>query len=372
MQSYTPGRGRPDRSATWPAALAGRWGWPALIVTVFVGGVLLPEHGVRGLVDLGTSTITTLGLLALSVASSLAARAAVIGEPWLPVMSGSQRLQLDSAELRVSRRLLALGIGVGVTFGWLLAMGELVAGLPAASSGHAVSLIVGAANVWLLLGYLIPIPGFEGWSLLLVLVDAVRTPTEVRMARARGLARPAIILLGAVAGTGLAAIGHPFLSLWAVALVWWGWSATAAAEADDVLRRYVVLRRAANLAAPVTRRCDAEAPVVDAIGPSLGDAVALVYRAGALVGAIGPRQFQRASEDDAPTCAQVMVPIADLEILAAESPAATALGELGRHGFALVRNRGEIDYVEARELLARIGVVGDIQRRVADDERRSR
>ena len=372
MRSHLPERGQADAAASWPAALAGRWAWPALFVTVLVGGIFLPEHGVRGVVDLGTSTITTLGMLALSVASPLAARAAVVGEPWLPVLSGARRSQLDSAELRPSRRLLALAIGAVVRVGWLSGTGVLVAGLPPTSTAHAVSLIVGAANAWLLLGYLLPIPGFEGWSVLLALVDGTGTPTEVRVARARRLARPAIIVLGAVAGAGLVAIGHPFLVLWAMALVWWGWSATAAAEADDLLRRYLAERRAADLTLPATKRCDAEAPMVEAIGFSAGQPVALVFQAGALVGAIGPRQVHRAADADTLTCGQAMVPVADIEILPADAPAAAALGELGRHGFALVRSRGAIGYLESGELRARAGMVSDIQRRVADDERGSR
>lgn len=73
------------------------------------------------------------------------------------------------------------------------------------------------------------------------------------------------------------------------------------------------------------------------------------------LGAIGPRQLAPVSPTDSRTrCLEVMIPVEQLELLRPEAPAADAMAQLDRHGFALVRGTGQLRYVEVNDLLQRM------------------
>lgn len=49
-----------------------------------------------------------------------------------------------------------------------------------------------------------------------------------------------------------------------------------------------------------------------------------------------------------------MIPVEQMELLRSEAPAASALAQLDRYGFALVTGAGRLRYVEVDDLLQRI------------------
>ena len=357
-----------------PGALALGRGWlfPAAVVTALLALSYLPGHGVRDGLDLLASTVAALGLLALSVAVPRAVRGLILRDRGPLVLFGAARTRLDRVDRPAGRRLLAIAASIGVSALAVWASAVLAASLPVERSAHAVSLIVLSVNGWLLLSNLVTAPPLGGWSLLLALLDAVGAPPHRRLAHARRLGRIGVMAMAILLATWALAIGHVMLLLSATVLAWYGWIATAVAEVDDAVSRFLDGRRVGDLLRPVATQFDADEPVSEVTAKRHPNEVALVFRAAGLAGAIGPRQIAgllRGAE--ALPCEQVMVPIGELSIVPATEPATTLLPQLGRHGFVVAWAGGGFGYVEEHDLLQRIIIATDVRQRVADDDRRS-
>jgi hypothetical protein len=353
-------------------ALGRGWVWPVVMVTALLALSYLPGHGVRDGLDLLASTVTALGLLAVSVAVPRGVRGLILHDRGPLVLFGATRTSLDWPDRPVIRRLLAIGASVSVSALAVWASALLAASLPVERSAHAVSLVVLSVNAWLLLSNLVPAPPLGGWSLLLALLDAVGTPPHRRLARARRLGRIGVLALAILLAAWALAIGHAMLLLSATVLAWYGWIATAVAEVDDTVSHFLEGRRVGDLLRPVATQFDADDLVSEVTAQRSPNKVALVFSAAGLAGAIGPRQIAGLSRGmEALRCEQVMVPIRELSIVPASAPAADLLPQLGRHGFVVSWAGGRFGYVEEHDLLERMVIAADVRRRVAEDDSRA-
>lgn len=361
---------QPDSPPPAGVALGRGWLWPAAVVTALLALSYLPGHGVRDGLDLLASTMAALGLLALSVAIPRAVRAAVLRDRGPLVLLGASRTTFDRPDRPAGRRLLAIAAGAAVSALAVWAAALLSASLPAERSAHAVSLIVLSVNAWLLLSNLLTAPPLGGWSLLLALLDALGTPPHRRLARARRMGRIGVLAAATVLAAWAVAISHLMLLLAAVVVAWYGWIATAVADANDALSRFLEGRRVGDLLRQVATQFDANDPVAQVIPDVVRNGVALVFSRAGLAGAIGPRQLARVPPGaSALRCEQVMVPVRDLSIMSASASAADLLPQLGRYGFVIAWNGG-FGYVEEHDLLERIVLAADVRRRVGEDDGR--
>lgn len=368
--SMTPGRhDAPAGSVT----LGRGWLWPAAVATALLTLVYLPAHGLRDGLDLLASTASALGLLGLSVAVPRAARRLILRDGGPLVLFGTARASLDRADVAPARRLLAIAASAGISALAVWAAASLAASLPVERGAHAVSLVVLGVNAWLAVSNLVTVPPLAGWSLLLALLDAVGTPAHRRLARARRVARIGTVTVALLLAALALALGHITLLLVATLLAWYGWIATAVAEADEVLTGFLDRRRAGDLLRPVSSQLETDESVRELIAVRRPTEVALVFSPAGLVGAIGPRQLGTLSGEAAELPAErVMVPLRELPIVPATAPATELLPLLGRHGFVLGWTAGTLGYVEEHDLLDRVLLAADVRRRVAPDDTRSR
>ena len=360
---------RQDSPPSRAVALGRGWLWPAVVVTALLALSYLPGHGVRDGLDLLASTVAALGLLALSVAVPRSLRGLIVRDRGPLMLFGATGTSLDRADRPAGRRLLAIAASIGVSALAVWGSALLAASLPVERSAHAVSLVVFSVNSWLLLSNLVTAPPLGGWSLLLALLDAVRTPPHLRLARARRLGRIGVLAVAILLAAWALAIGHVMLLLGATVLAWYGWIATAVAEAGDAVSRFLDGRRVGDLLRPVATQFDTDEPVSEVTAERHPNEVALVFSAAGLAGAIGPRQIAGLSHGvETQRCEQVMVPIRELAIVPATAPAAALLPQLGRHGFVVAWAGGGFGYVEEHDLLQRMIIATDVRRRVADDD----
>lgn len=348
-------------------ALGRGWLWPAAAVSAVLALAYLPAHGVRDVLDLLASTAAALGLVALSVAAPRVAIRGVLHVRGPFQLIGGRISALDDPERRPAHRLLALAVSAAVSASGLAAAAALSAAIPAERSAHAVSLVVLAANAWLLFGNLVTAPPFGGWSLLLAVLDGLGTPRHRRLARARRIGRPSVLAVSLLLAAGAVAVGHLALLVVATLLAWYGWIATAVAEVDDMLDRYLERRRLGDLLRPATVQVDADEPVSELTASHRPTEVTLVFSRAGLIGAVGPRQLAGLPASAVRLrCEQIMVPLAELPILPATAPATDLLPLLRRHGFVLGWTGAGFGSIEEHDLLKQILVVADIRRRVAD------
>lgn len=353
-------------------ALGHGWLWPAVAVAALMELSYLPAHGVRDGLDLLASTVAAMGLLALSLAGPRAARGVILRDPGPLVLFGAARTSLDRVDRPAGRRLLAITASIGVSALVVWASGLLAASLPVERSAHAVSVIVLGVNAWLLLGNLVPAPPLGGWSLLLALLDAVGAARHRRVVVARRLGRIGVLAAAIMLAGWALAIGHVMLLLSATILAGYGWIATAAAEVDDAISRFLDGRRVASLLRPVATQFDADEDISAVTATRHPNGVALVFGATGLAAAIGPRQLAgRSGAVDALRCDQVMIPIRDLSIVPATAPASALLPDLRRHGFVVAWAGGGFGYVEEHDLLERMVAAADVRGRVQDEDSRS-
>lgn len=345
------------------------WLWPAAVATALLALVYLPGHGLRDGLDLLASTASALGLLGLSVAVPRAARRLILRDGGPLVLFGAARASLDRRDVAPARRLLAIAASAGISALAVWAVAILAASLPVERSAHAVSLIVLGVNAWLVVSNLVTAPPAGGWSLLLALLDALGTPAHRRLARARRIGRAGAVAAALLLASLAVALGHITLLLVATLLAWYGWIATAVAEADEVLTGFLDRRRVGELLRPVSSQLDTDEPVSELIAVRRPTEVALVFSRAGLVGAIGPRQLGALSGEAAQLPSErVMVPLRELSIVPATAPATELLPLLGRHGFVLGWTAGTLGYVEEHDLLDRVLLAADVRRRVAADE----
>lgn len=361
-------------SGTSAGAVVGRgWLWPAALATALLAFAYLPGHGVRDGLDLLASTASALGLLTLSAALPRAIRRLILRDGGPLALIGAATTSLDRREVAPARRLLAITASAAVSGLAVWAAAILAASLPVERSAHAVSLIVLGVNAWLVVSNLITAPPLGGWSLLLALLDAIGTPAERRLARARRLGRIGGVAAALLLASLAMAIGHMTLLLVATLLAWYGWIATEVVEVDDLVTGFLDRRRVGELLRPISAQFEADEPVRELIAVRRPTEVALVFSRAGLVEAIGPRQVAALAGEAANLpCERVMVPLRALSIVPATAPATELLPLLGRHGFALGWVAGSLGYVEEHDLLDHMLLAADVRRRVAADEAQAR
>lgn len=343
-----------DRTPRTPTLGRG-WALPAFVLGVALAGSYLPAHGIEGPVDILAATVAALGVAAISVAAPRWARAAVLGRAGRVSVPGSGPLGRATSEASPGRRIGALAVGAAVSAA-LVALSEallLRGGLPPA--GHAVLLVALYASGAVLLSNLVPLPSWPGWTLLLALLDRRRASDEPTVDRAVPIAR-GVIAAGAAAVAALAVgAGEWILLLAAALLVWQGWTRTTVALVDDLIGRYLTGRPLGSVVRGLSAVVGPDEPAVAAAARGAGAGMVVAVREGsALLGAIGPRQAAMTPSVRQARCADVMVPVGELELLRPEAPALSALAQLDRFGFALVLEGGPLRYVETNDLLTRV------------------
>lgn len=338
-------------------ALGQGWALPAASIAVFVALFYVPAHHAGG--DGLVATIGGLYVVGLSVVAPRVARGAVLrhaGSREQIVLFGRVGDALTSVAVRPRWRSAAIATGAATSSLAALA-GAVLSGFPDQGTyAHALASLTFWANVVFAAEALVPVPGFTGWALVLAIVDAAGTSKELRVRRAARLAHGIALPLFLALGMGAALLGDPILMLSGFSLAVLSWTRTDLAVGQDLIARFLARRVAGDVARPVMSHAEADQPV-DEIVRDEDDArtVTVVETSGALVGAIGPRQFAaRALRRPGQCCSELMVPIARVPLFPAATPAASLLPPLGRHGFVLVRVPDGLAYIEAADLLERI------------------
>lgn len=338
--------------------LGAGWIWPAVLLALFVSLLYLPAHATNtGATDGFIAMIGALYVVAMSVGLVRLVRGGVLrlaGSDDPIVLLGRGPEPVLDVRIRARWRLAAIGGGSVVAAATALAAALLGETTVAATYAHALASLALGVNLALAASALVPAPGFTGWALILAVVDAAGARPDQRVRRAAGLAQALGLPIFAILGVAAAVVGDPMLMLIAFMIAMVIGTQSRLAVGQDAIARFLEERVVGDLARPIASHAEADESV-DAVVARLPDAwaVTAVETSGALVGALGPRQFaardrryagQRASE--------LMVDLADLTLLPASMSAADVLAALGRHGFALVRSPGGLAYIEADELLS--------------------
>jgi hypothetical protein len=322
----------------------------------------LAAHGVRGMMDLVAAAVAGLGLLGISVATPRIAR-----DFFRRRMRSAPEVStgLPMAESPI-RWLVPQIAGALATSTLLLASLSLADVVPADGAGHAVALVIVTVNAVLLFGHLVPLPGFAGWSLLLVFLQILGTRPSRRISLAATVGRTALALTAASMVVVAVAAHQSLLLFGSAALLWYGWATTAAAVASDAVARLLAGVHAGDLARPIVDEYGEDELVSAASDPQYRDRLSLVTSRAGFVGVIGPRQTRRSADQPWVRAADVMVPLAALHVSRPTAPADHLMPQIARFGFALVWAEGRLAYVDEADIV-RSAFAADIRRRVAID-----
>lgn len=352
-------------------ALGAGWLWPATFLAMFIGLIFLPTHHPD--VQSGEGLVAFVGslyIVGLSFVLPRLVRGGIlraVGNRDPIVLLGTGIDPLVTATIRPRWRVAAIAAGVLVSIVAVLGTAVLAGVADETTYAHALVSLALGANLAIAAGAAVPIPGFTGWALLLATVDAAGSGSDQRVRRAARIAQvvgfPAFLALG----IGAAMLSDPMIAVLGFLLAMFVWTRSDVAVGHDAIARFLASHVVGDVARPVTSHADAD-ELVDDLASRLTDAgsVTLVETRGALAGAIGPRQFAERDRIRAgQRCSEVMVPLSRLPMLPATTPAAGLLSHVGRHGFALVRTRDALAYIEASDLLERILTSGGDNRNVA-------
>lgn len=336
-----------------------RWSSTGLATAALITVGYLAAHGVRGLMDLIAAAIAGLGLVAISVAMPRISRD-FVRRRMRSAPEASIGLPLAESPIRW---LIPQVVGVLATSTMLigaLSVADLVDGDRAA---HAVALVVVAGNGVTLLGHLVPLPGFPGWSLLLVCLQLLGTRASRRTSLAATVARMGLGLIAAfIVVVGLVA-RQPLLLPGSVLLLWYGWSATTVAVASDAVSRVLAGVHAGDLARPIVDQYGEDEMVSAGDDREGCERPSLVVGRAGVLGMIGPRQFRRLARQRWARAADVMVPLTALNVSPATLPADQLMPQIARFGFALVWARGGLACVDEADVI-KGAFAADIRRRV--------
>ena len=356
---------RPPRTLT----MGRGWLLPAGLVALILVGSYLPAHGVVELLDIAAATTAALGLVAASLAAPRLIRGVVTARGGNLPLIGSGPAWDAEPIASARRRIVAIFLGAAVSGTAIAAFAVLLAAGDPLSAGHAVMVIAVYANVALLLSNVTPVPPWPGFQLLLALLEARGFAAEDRADRAVPIARGVIAAEAAAVAAVAVSSSDWMLLMPATLLVWQGWMQTAIARADDLIHRYLTVRRLGDVARELSTTASPDEPALLAAARRPSDrALIAVMDGDGFLGAIGPRQAA-AVPPTAPgtACGDVMIPVERIELLRPEAPAASALAQLNRFGFALVTSTGRLSYVEVDDLLLRIQMNAAIAQAVHSD-----
>ena len=341
-------------------ALGADWVWPAALVALFVSLIYVPAHAVgASATDELMATIAALYVVALSVGLVRLVRGGVLrlvgsGEPIIVIGRGPEPM-LD-ARIPARWRLAAIGAGAIVSVAAVVAAALLGGTTAPTTFAHALANLALGVNLALAGGVLVPVPGFTGWAVLLAIVDAAGAKPDLCVRRAAGLARASSVPIFASLGVAAVFLGDPMLMLLALFVAFFVGAQSRMAIGQDAIERFLRERVVGDLARPIASHAEADESV-DAVVARLprGPVVTAVETYGALIGALGPRQLAaRDRRHPGQRASELMVPLAEVQLLPASMPAADVISAIGRHGFALVRDSGGLASIEADDLLAQI------------------
>lgn len=338
------------------------WAWTVSIVVLFVALVYVPaHHPSRGGIDQLIASGAILYVLGLSVAVPRLLRGIILRaggnrDPIVLLGRGPDPLVGDSIRARWR-----LGASVGSSIASLIAAlvaARLMAGTDPATYAHAVASLALGVNLLTAAGILVPVPGFTGWALLLGLVDAVGVPSDRRVRRAARLARLVGIPVMLTMGVAAALVGDLMLLVVGLMLAFLIWTHSQAVVGQDGTMRFLAGHRAGDLVRPITSHVQPEETLDSLLArPRADHIVTTVEAGGGVLGAIGPRQISaRAVVRHGERCRDVMVPVAELPLVAASSPAADLLPQLTGYGFAIVTGPDGLGYVEVSDLTTQIRI----------------
>ena len=349
----------PPHTSAPRAASDLRWSSVGLATAGLITVGYLAAHGVRGLIDLIAAAIAGLGLLAISVATPRIARD-YVRRRMRSAPEASLGLPLAESPIRWLVPQIAGVFATSTMLIGSLSLANLVDGDRAA---HAVALVVVAGNAVTLLGHLVPLPGFPGWSLLLVCLQLLGTRASRRTSLAATVGRIGVSLIAAfIVVVGVVA-RQPLLLPGSVVLLWYGWSATTVAVASDAVSRLLAGVHAGDLARPIVDQYGEDELVSAGNDPEDCDRLSLVVGRAGLLGLIGPRQIRRSARQRWVRAADVMVPLSALHVSPATLPADQLMPQIARFGFALVWASGGLAYVDEADVI-KGAFAADIRRRV--------
>ena len=345
-----------------PITLGSGWLWPAAFVAILVALLYVPSHNPRvGESDDLVTTIGALYVVALSVIAVRLVRGVVLragGSREPIVLLGGGPDPLVSAAIRPRWRVAAVAAGVTVSVAGAVLAARLAAVADPASSAHTIASLALGANAIIAARVLVPTPGFPGWALVLALVDAAGASLDRRVRQAARVAQSIGVPVSLAAGIAAGVLGDPMLMFLGFVLGFLTWTGSQAAAAQDAAGRFLGTHFAGEVARPLVTSAAADEPIGDLVARLTTDyAVVTVEAGGGVLGAIGPRQLALpAATVSGNRCGDMMVPLTSLRLLGPVSPAADVLPEIGRYGFALVRSRDGLAYVEASDLARQIRI----------------
>ncbi len=332
------------------------WAAPAMAVLAFVGLLYLPAHPAQSAAQEILATVGAMYVIGLSVVVPRLIRGVVLrraGSREPIVVLGRDDGALTASWLAPRSRLLAVALGAGSSI-----LGVLVAvliGSAAAPEGypHAIATLAAAANFTVALGALGPIPGSGGWAVLLAIADARGASAVDRVRWVARVARSVAVAVLVIAGAFAIVIGDPMLEVLGAILGLFIWISAGAAVHADQAERFLARHTAADLARPLIASLRGVDPV-PAAAPGVRGAVSIVVdEGGAVAGVLGPRQIGAARAGNL-RCAEAMVPMRSVSVVAGQAASSAALGELARHGFAVVRDAEGLGVIEADDVRRQI------------------
>ena len=349
MPAAPPG----DRPAVATPLALGGWVAPALLALAFVSLSYVAAHGTLLALDGLIAAAGMMLMLALSVATPSVVRGSLltVASPGPIAWLGRGPDVAMSPSVSPRRRTVAIVAGAASSgaiaiLALALSRGEEILGYP-----HAITTLAFGANVALAARALVPIPGIDGWALLLSVIDWRRPGDRRRITRtsraAKLLAIPVTLLVSAI---GLA-LSVPLLAAPGILLGLLVWTQADLAENRDILDRYLARHTADDVALPLTAFLRADDPVQVSSATRPGVSM-VVGPLGELLGFIGPRQVVRALAviEQPVACRDAMVPVGMAPLLPSRTPASALPLPIDRYGFAVIRVARGLGYVESGDL----------------------
>jgi hypothetical protein len=332
------------------------WAVPAMAVFAFVGLVYLPAHPAQSAAQEILATVGAMYVIALVVAVPRVIRGAVLrraGSREPIVVLGRDHGALTASSLAPRSRLLAVALGAASSTAGVLVAVSIGSSVAPGGYPHAIATLAAAANLTVVLGAIGPVPGSGGWAALLAIADARGASADDRVRWVARAARSVAVAVPSFAVALAIVTGDPMLAVLGAILGLFVWTQAGAAAHADQAERFLARHTASDLARPLTATLRTDESVPKAALDVRGAVSIVMDEGGALVGVLGPRQIRAACAGNLP-CAGAMVPMRSVSVVAGQAAATAALGDLARHGFAVVRDAEGLGVIETDDLRRQI------------------
>ncbi len=360
-----------DRPAVAPRlAIGAGWTAPALLALAFVALIDVPAHGARLDWDGLIAVVAMMYVLALSVAIPRTIRGSLLraGGSLGPIVLLGRGSDASTSTWVAPRSRGAAIVASDAVSGAIAALAlALSSGEQAIGYPHAIATLAFGVNAALAARALVPIPGLDGWALLLALIDDRRPGDRRRILRAaraaKRLSTPATLLVWAI---GLV-LGQPVFAVLGILLGVLVWTQADLSESRDIVDAFLEQHTADDIARPMTAFVRAGDPIQPLLA-SLPVVWMVVGAPGELLGFIGPRQLVRALAmiEQPVAYRDAMTPIETTPVLPPDAPGTALLAPIVRNGFAVVRMAEGLGYVEAGELARQANLTVPLGNRRSD------